>query len=62
MIPVRDWKCVECGIVSNDVPTNVPDQWCPFCGKPMEKIWSVPTVLFRGGDWTPRFHNVGKAT
>jgi len=57
MKPVRDWKCKQCGIMSHDVPTDIPDQWCPFCGKPMDKVYTPPTVLFNGAGWTPRFHD-----
>ena len=48
----RDWKCPTCGTISPDVPTSVPDQWCPMCGNMMDKVWSAPMVLFKGGGWT----------
>ena len=60
MKPVRDWKCKPCGIMSHDVPTDIPDQWCPFCGKPMDKVYTPPTVLFNGAGWTEKFYGGGK--
>ena len=56
MNPRRDWKCPKCGARSNDVPIDVKDQWCPYCGTLMEKVWEPPTVIFNGDGWTPRFH------
>lgn len=55
----RDWRCPKCGAVSPDVPTKVPDQFCPYCGTPMIKIYAPPLVLFRGDGWTP-IHYGGK--
>jgi predicted nucleic acid-binding Zn ribbon protein len=59
---VRDWKCGKCGAISPDVPTNVPDQYCPYCGEPMNKIYTPPLVTFTGPGWTEHFHtrNGGK--
>ena len=51
----RDWKCPDCGAVSPDVPTSIPDQWCPMCGVEMEKVITVPLVIFNGDGWTPTF-------
>jgi predicted nucleic acid-binding Zn ribbon protein len=51
-----DWKCPKCGARSNDVPTSIPDQFCPFCGTPMEKIYTPPVVIFNGTGWTPKFN------
>lgn len=52
----RDWKCPKCGSVSPSVPTTIADQWCPYCGSQMDKIYTPPLVMFKGADWTPRFH------
>lgn len=52
----RDWKCPKCGVKSIDVPTSVPDQRCPTCGAEMEKVVSVPVVMFNGPGWTPTYH------
>ena len=56
----RDWKCKNCGAVSRDVPTWIKEQWCPFCGTPMEKVWEPAVVLFKGNGWTPKFNGVSK--
>ena len=61
-MPIRDWECKGCGIRSENVPTNVPDQWCPLCGKQMEKIWSAPVIIFKGTGWTGTFGNANKTT
>jgi len=58
LTPLRDWKCPKCGAVSPDVPVSVPDQFCPFCGTPMEKIYTAPEIIFKGV-WTPKFHSNG---
>ena len=52
----RDWVCKKCGAKSLDVPTSVPDQWCPMCGTEMEKVITTPVVLFNGTGWTPTYH------
>ncbi len=52
---LRDWQCNVCGTVSPDVPTSVPDQYCPYCGILMDKIYTPPLVIFKG-EWTPKFH------
>jgi len=52
----RDWKCSKCGVFSKDVPTTVPDQWCPFCGTPMDKVYEPPLVIFNGSGWTEKFY------
>jgi len=62
MIPRRDWKCPKCGARSTDVPVAVPDQYCPFCGDKMEKLYTPPTVIFNGSGWTPRYHDANKNT
>jgi predicted nucleic acid-binding Zn ribbon protein len=51
-----DFKCPKCRIVSPDVSTSVKDQWCPFCGVPMNRIYTVPTVIFNGTGFTPKFY------
>lgn len=51
----RDWICSNCKAVSPDVPTSIPDQFCPFCGTQMTKILTPPLVMFRGEGWTPKF-------
>jgi predicted nucleic acid-binding Zn ribbon protein len=51
----RDWKCPKCGVVSPDVPTDIPDQYCPFCGGVMDRVYTPPLILFHGHGWTPRF-------
>jgi len=56
----RDWKCNKCGVISPDVPTDVPDQYCPYCGEPMNKIYTAPTVIFNGTGFTPKFYGAGK--
>ena len=55
MFGYRDWKCPKCGAVSPDVSTLVDDQWCPFCGTQMDKVWTAPTTIYRGTGWTERF-------
>ena len=55
-----DWKCRKCGAVSPDVSTDIKDQYCPFCGVPMNRIYTVPTVILNGNGWTPKFHGAGK--
>ena len=53
---VRDWKCWKCGVISANVSTEVPDQYCPFCGEPMNKVYTAPLVIFNGSGWTEKFH------
>jgi len=48
----RDWKCPSCKAISPDVPTSVPDQFCPYCGTEMEKVWTANTFLFKGDGWS----------
>ena len=55
MYRFRDWKCPKCGSVSPDVPVDVPDQWCPWCGAEMKKVWSSIPVVFNGSGWTPKY-------
>lgn len=52
---LRDWSCPNCGAISPDVPTSIPDQFCPFCGTEMVKVLTPPLVIFKG-EWTPRFY------
>jgi predicted nucleic acid-binding Zn ribbon protein len=56
---LRDWKCPKCGAISPDVPVDVPDQFCPFCGTEMNKVYAPPVVMFNGPGWTPKFHKCG---
>jgi predicted nucleic acid-binding Zn ribbon protein len=55
----RDWVCRNCNCVSPDVPVNVADQYCPYCGKLMEKIYSAPSLMFKGNGWTERHYQNG---
>ena len=50
-----DYRCPSCGALSPDVPTDVRDQWCPYCGEEMRRVYTPPMVIFKG-EWTPRFH------
>lgn len=51
-----DFKCRKCGAMSPDVPTTIKDQYCPYCGVPMNRIYTAPLVTFNGSGWTPKFH------
>lgn len=51
-----DFKCPKCKMVSPDVPTSVKDQWCPYCGVPMNRIYTPPVVMFKGDGFTPKFY------
>jgi predicted nucleic acid-binding Zn ribbon protein len=51
-----DWKCSKCGAVSSDVPTSVPDQYCPYCGIQMNRVYTPPVIIFNGNGWTPKFN------
>lgn len=53
----RDWVCPKCGAKSEDVPIDVPDQFCPYCGEKMVKAYtSAPAVSFKGAGWTPKHY------
>jgi predicted nucleic acid-binding Zn ribbon protein len=50
-----DYVCKKCGARSDDVPTTTKDQWCPYCGVQMNRIYTPPLVVFNGDGWTPKF-------
>jgi predicted nucleic acid-binding Zn ribbon protein len=54
-----DFECKKCGVVSPDVSTDIKDQYCPYCGEPMNKIYTAPMVIFKGDGFTPKFHKCG---
>jgi len=55
-----DWKCRKCGAVSENVSTDIKDQWCPYCGIEMNRIYTPPLVMFKGDGFTPKFHSGDK--
>jgi hypothetical protein len=56
-----DYRCPKCKSVSPDVPTEVKDQWCPYCGVQMNRIYTPPLVMFKG-EWTPKFYGSKEKT
>lgn len=48
-----DYKCPECHIIHTVEHgiDEVPIIECKLCKKPMRKVFSAPTVTFKGGGW-----------
>jgi len=59
MSPRRDWRCTVCKYLVEDIPVDEGVGPCPMCGHKMEKVYTVPTTIFRGSGWTPTFHKQG---
>lgn len=61
MFGKADWLCENCGTKSPDVSTTVKDQWCPYCGIKMKRVYEPPLVVLKGSGWTPKYHNTGES-
>lgn len=62
MKALRDFKCPSCGTISPDVPVDVPDQFCPYCGTAMVKVWTANTFILKGSGWPGKEIHAGKAS
>jgi putative FmdB family regulatory protein len=52
-MPTYEFKCEECfttGTVTASF-TDTASMECPKCSRAMERVYSAPGLIFRGGGW-----------
>ena len=55
-MPTYDYACLDCSRVVeviHGVHAHGPDR-CQWCGGPMKKLLSAPTVHFKGSGWAKK--------